>query len=146
MRSAIGKARGLALRVSHNLEHLYWCVEDGYAAPPGIITEDALLAAAKFVSEYAMPLAERTYGDAACTLKDRNTATLARWTAKERPDEVHVRNMQHTVRLPGLTTAETIHVACKGLIEAGWLIPAEGREASSAEGRPIRYRRASRTP
>ncbi len=127
MRSAIGKARGLALRVSYNLEHLYWCVEDGYAAPPGIITEDALLAAAKFVSEYAMPLAERTYGDAACTLKDRNTATLARWTAKERPDEVHVRNMQHTVRLPGLTTAETIHVACKGLIEAGWLILAEGR-------------------
>jgi hypothetical protein len=121
MRSAIGKARGLTLRLSHVLEHLYWCAKDGYSSPPDVIKEDTLLAAAKFVSEYAMPMAERTYGDAACTDLDRNTATLARWIKKERPDAVHVREMQRNVRLPGLTTADTIHDTCKALIEAGWL-------------------------
>jgi putative DNA primase/helicase len=121
MRSAIGKARGLALRLSLVLEHLYWCAKDGCAAPPDVITEETLLAAAKFVAEYAMPMAERTYGDAACTALDRNTATLARWIKKERPDAIHVRNMQRKVRLPGLTTADTMHAACTALIEAGWL-------------------------
>jgi hypothetical protein len=121
MRSAIGKARGLTLRLSLVLEYLRWCAEDGYPAPPDVIKEDTLIAAAKFVSEYAMPMAERTYGDAACTFLDRNTATLARWIAKERPDAIHVRNMQRKVRLPGLTTADAIHAACSALIEAGWL-------------------------
>jgi hypothetical protein len=123
MRSAIGKGRGLALRLSGVLEHLYWCAEDGYSAPPNVIKEDTLLAAAKFVAEYVMPMAERTYGDAACTDLDRNTATLARWIAKERPlpKAIHVRETQRTVRLPGLTTAEAVHAACKALIEAGWL-------------------------
>jgi putative DNA primase/helicase len=121
MRSAIGKARGLTLRLSLVLDHLYWCAEDGYSAPPDVINENTLLAAARFVSEYAMPMAERTYGDAACTILDRNTATLARWIKKERPGAIHVRNMQREVRLPGLTTAADIHSACKALIEAGWL-------------------------
>jgi len=67
MRSAMGKARGLALRLSLVLEHLYWSAEDGYSAPPDVIEESTLLAAARFVSEYAMPMAERTYGDAAMT-------------------------------------------------------------------------------
>jgi hypothetical protein len=121
MRSAIGKARGLTLRLALVLGYLRWCAEDGYAAPPSVITEEILLAAAKFVAEYAMPMAERTYGDAACTPLDRNTATLACWIAKARPDAIHVRNMQRKVRLPGLITAETIHAACNALIEAGWL-------------------------
>jgi putative DNA primase/helicase len=123
MQSAIGKGRGLTLRVSHVLEHLYWCAKDGCPGSPEEISEGTLLAAAKFVAEYAMPMAERTYGDAACTTLDRNTATLARWIAKKRPlpTAIHVRDMQRKERLPGLTTAEAIHAACKALIEAGWL-------------------------
>jgi len=127
MRSAIGKARGLVLRLSLVLEYLRWCGEDGYTAPPDTITEDALIAAAKFVSEYAMPAAERTYGDAACPQADRNLTTLARWIAKQRPNAVHVRDMQRNIRLPGLVTADAIHAACTALIEAGWLgMPAPG--------------------
>ena len=80
------------------------------------------------LSEYVMPMAERTYGDAACPESDRNTATLASWiaNAKERPAEVHVRHMQRVVRLPGLRDAKAIRAACTALIEAGWL----GRPAS----------------
>jgi hypothetical protein len=121
LRSAIGKARGLVLRLSLVLEYLRWCGEDGYAAPPDTITEDALIAAAKFVSDYVLPMAERTYSDATSTETDNNTTTLARWIAKERPATVHVRDMQRNVRLPGLRDAKTIHAACAALIEAGWL-------------------------
>jgi Protein of unknown function (DUF3987) len=126
-RSAIGKARGLVLRLSLVLEYLRWCSEDGYAASPTIITEDALLAAAAFVTDYIIPSAQRTYGDATCSGEDRNITMLARWIAKERPQAVHVRHMQRNVRLQGLCEAKAIHAACAALVEAGWLArPAAG--------------------
>jgi hypothetical protein len=123
MKSAVGKARGLVLRVSHNLNFLHWSARDPYTAPPTTTSEEFVLAAAKFVAEYVMPMAERTYGDAACSPENRNTATLAKWIAKNRPTEVYVRDMQRKVRLPGLTDAKAIHDACKALVEAGWLLP-----------------------
>ena len=74
-------------------------------------------------------MAERVYGDAAVGQKDRNAATLARWIMKERPAEVHVRELQRSVRLPGLANAELIHEAAEVLIEADWLrAPAPGTE------------------
>jgi hypothetical protein len=121
MRSTIGKARGLTLRLSLLLAYLWWCAKDGCEAPPGEISEQAFLAAAKLVAEYFLPMAERVFGDAACPASDRNAATLARWIARERPTEVHVRHLQREVRLPGLSTADAIHAACKMLVEAGWL-------------------------
>jgi hypothetical protein len=119
MRSAIGKARGHVLRLSLVLEYLRWCGEDGCTAPPETISEGALLAAARFVSGYALPAAERTYGDAACPETDRNTTTLPRWITRERPTEVHIRDMQRNVRLPGLVIADAIRAACQALIEIG---------------------------
>jgi hypothetical protein len=89
-----------------------------------------------------MPMAQRTYGDAACTPIDRNTATLAHWIAKDRPDVVHVREMQRHVRLPGLNTADTIHAACNALIEAGWLGQPVRGTGSSGGPCPIPSRRA----
>jgi hypothetical protein len=119
-RSAIGKARGLVLRLSLVLEYLRWCAEDGCVAP-ATISDGALHAAAALVMDYVIPSAERTYGDAACSDADRNATMLARWIAKERPDAVHVRDLQRNIRLPGLTSADAIHAACKMLIETGWL-------------------------
>jgi hypothetical protein len=138
-RSAIGKARGLVLRLSLVLEYLRWCGEDGYDAPPSVISDDALHAAAAFVIDYVIPSAERTYGDAACSDADRNVTMLARWIAKERPDSVHVRDMQRNVRLPGLTTAAAIHAACKALVEAGWLgqPPLVGFQQRRQEAYPV---------
>jgi hypothetical protein len=123
LRSAFGKARGLALRLSLVIEFLWWCERDGFYPPPTVISDTALEAATGWVSDYAMPMAERTFGDAACTQADRNITTLARWVAQERPAEVHVRTMQREERLAGLTDAETIHAACRALVDAGWLIP-----------------------
>jgi hypothetical protein len=120
-RSGIGKARGLVLRLSLVLEYLHWCGRDGYDAPPNTISEATLNAAAAFVTDYVIPSAERTYGDAACSEQDRNVTMLARWIAKEQPEAIHVREMQRTVRLPGLRDAKSIHAACRALVEAGWL-------------------------
>lgn len=121
MKSAIGKARGLALRLSLVIEYLSWCARDGYAAPPHLISKASVEAAIRLISNYLLPMAERTYGDAACPVAERSAALLARWIAKERPKAVHVRTMQREIRLHGLTTAETIHAACLSLVEAGWL-------------------------
>ena len=133
MRSALGKARGLVLRLSLVLELLWWCASDGMAPPPTAIFERATLAAAQLVADYLIPMAERVYGDAAASAVDRQAATLARWIAKERPAEVHVRRLQREVRLPGLRDADAIHAAAKVLIEAGWLSPPP---ATKTQGRP----------
>jgi putative DNA primase/helicase len=119
--SSLGKARGLALRLSLVLEFLWWAAKPGFAAPPTQISDAAFLAAAALAGDYLLPMAERVFGDAAASVQTRNAATLARWIVKGRQQEVHVRHLQRNVRLPGLTEAEVIHEACKALLEAGWL-------------------------
>jgi hypothetical protein len=121
LRSAYGKARGTALRLSLVLEWLWWCGEDGLVLPPDSITPKAFAAAATLVADYFMPMAERVFGDAGATVVERNMATLARWILRERSIEVHVRILMREVRLPGLRTAEQIRAACDALVEADWL-------------------------
>ena len=121
MRSAFGKARGLALRLSLVLEMLWWCAESGVAAPPAVISEKAFLAAAALVDGYFMPMAERVYGDAAATPAERNAAVLSRWIVKTKAKEVHVRQVQREARLSGLRAAEDIVEAAEALVEADWL-------------------------
>ncbi|SDE47903.1 DUF3987 domain-containing protein, partial [Belnapia rosea] len=133
LNSAFGKARGLALRLSLVLEYLWWAGETGMRAPPTVITRRAFLAATMLVADYILPMAERVYGDAAASPSDRGAATLARWIAKTRPKEVHVRTLQRDVRLPGLGEAKAIHDAAHALVDVGWLLPPGG---SGAPGRP----------
>jgi hypothetical protein len=121
LRSAYGKARGAALRLSCVLEWLWWCAKPGMVMPPDAIPEEAFLAAAALVGDYFMPMAERVYGDAGATEAERNAATLARWIKKTLPEEVHVRALIRNVRLPGLRSAEKIKIAAKVLVDADWL-------------------------
>jgi Protein of unknown function (DUF3987) len=123
MRSAYGKARGLALRLSLVLESLWWCAADGFDPPPSRISLRAFAAAAMLVADYFIPMAERVYGDAAIPAADRHAATLARWILLRRPAEVLARVLQREVRLPGLGTADAIHAAAGVLVEADWLRP-----------------------
>jgi hypothetical protein len=125
LRSAYGKARGLALRLALVLEMLHWCGSDGMEPPPVQIGDAALSRACNLVADYFMPMAARVFGDAAATQAERNAATLARWIVRERAKEVHVRRLQREVRLPGLNTAKLIHDAATVLVEADWLAQAE---------------------
>jgi hypothetical protein len=129
LRSALGKVRGQALRLSLILECMWWCGADGIAAPPAQISARAFAGASRLMTDYFLPMAERTYGDAAATRADRGAATLAKWILKERAKEVYVRSLQRAVRLPGLTRAEMIHEAAEVLVEADWLSqPPKGTE------------------
>jgi hypothetical protein len=123
MRSAFGKARGTALRLSLVLEWLWWCAKDGLALPPSEITPAAFAAAATLVADYFMPMAERVFGDASATEIERDAATLARWIVRAQSVEVHVRHLQREVRLPGLRSAAQIKKAAGALVEADWLRP-----------------------
>jgi hypothetical protein len=121
LRSAYGKARGLALRLSLVLEYLRWAGAASFTPPPSAISEGSLSVACDLVADYFMPMAARVYGDAAASASERNAVTLARWITRERPQEVHVRRLQREVRLPGLGTADAIHAAAGVLVEADWL-------------------------
>ena len=89
LRSAFGKARGAALRLSLVLEWLWCCAKADMSLPPDSISKKAFAPAATLVSEYYMPMAERVFSDAGATDVERDAATLTRWILKERPDEVH---------------------------------------------------------
>jgi hypothetical protein len=137
MRSAYGKARGLVLRVSLVLEYLWWSGTNGVSPPPIFISVKAFLAAATLIADYFMPMAERVYGDAAATARERNAATLSRWIVKAKAMEVHVRHVQRNVRLHGMGTAETIIEAAEALVEADWLseqasVKAKGKRPRNA--------------
>ncbi len=133
MRSALGKARGLALRLSLMLQMLRWCGTEGMAPPLVEIGEDTFAGACNLVANYFMPTAERVFGDAAASAAERNAATLTGWIVRERAREVHVRRVQREVRLPGLNTADLIRAAAGVLAEAGWL---RAIEAGGKPGRP----------
>jgi hypothetical protein len=123
MRSAYGKARGVALRLSLVIECLWWCAAPGGASPPVEISEHALAAACSLVADYFMPMAERVYGDAATPMADRKAATLAKWIIRSKAREVHVRYVQREVRLPGLPDSHSIRAAADLLVDADWLRP-----------------------
>jgi len=134
LRSAYGKARGQALRLSLVLEYLWWCAADGMAPPPSQISEEAITAATGFVGEYSMPMAERVYGDAALPEEERLPATLARWLISQRPPEsINAREVQR-LKLPGLREAEKVRIALGGLVDVDWLRPAPDR-AGGGPGR-----------
>jgi hypothetical protein len=141
LRSAFGKARGTALRLSLVLEWLWCCAKPGMTLPPDSISKEAFAAAATLVGEYFMPMAERVFGDAGATVVERNAATLAKWIFKKRPNEVHVRQLQREVRLPGLRSAEQIKAAAKTLVDADWLrAPVLGFGAQSKVVYPVNPR------
>jgi hypothetical protein len=121
LRSAYGKARGFALRLSLVLEWLWFCARPDMPMPPDVISMEAYAAATMMIGDFFMPMAERVFGDASANDDERGAATLSRWIFKEHPEEVHVRHLLREVRLPGLRNAEQIKGAAKLLVDADWL-------------------------
>src|SRR5205823_6721595 len=111
LRSALGKARGQALRLSLVLELLWWCSEEGVAPPPSRVGPRAFAAAEVLMTEYFIPMVARGYDDAQPGARERNAAVLARWIVRNWPQELYPRHLQRDVRLPGMRTAEQIRDA-----------------------------------
>jgi hypothetical protein len=98
LRSAFGKARGAALRLSLVLEWLWCCAKADMSLPPDSISKEAFAAAATLVSEYYMPMAERVFGDAGATDVERDDVIPARWIAQAAAIVRAVRHRRHPKR------------------------------------------------
>jgi hypothetical protein len=135
LRSALGKVRGLLLRLSLVLEMLWWCGSSGAEAAPAEISMKAFAAAAALLDRYFVPMAERVYGDAALSDGDRHAATVARWILQKRPTLINAREVRRNARLPGLSVPENVRLALAALVEADWIIPAP-KSGGISGGRP----------
>ena len=135
LKSFIGKLRGLTLRLALASELARWSWEGG--SEPKSISRSTLEAAADFVADYAIPMAERVYGDAALPPVERNAATLARHIKRHKLVSINTRNLQRKDRLPGLAESADIDPAIEALVDAGWL-RAEPRRTGATTGRPSR--------
>jgi hypothetical protein len=118
-KSFIGKLSGLTLRLALASEFSRWAYEGG--AEPQVIGASTLEAVADFVAGYALPMAERVYGDAALPEVERNAAILARHIKRKRLRSVNSRQLMREERLPGLRDASALDPALEALVEAGWL-------------------------
>lgn len=133
MAGAIGKAPGHVVRLALVLEFLWWAAMPD-TPEPAEISFTALHAAAGLVDGYFLPMAERVFGDAAATDRERHAAALARWIVRTKPAKVNARALRETDKPPGLPRdANAIKAACTELVEARWLV---APPAAGGPGRP----------
>lgn len=128
-KSFVGKMDGAVLRLALVAELTAWAINGG--AEPREVSARSLEAAAEFVDDYAKPMAERVYGDAALPVSERNAATLARYILKAGLRTINKRELRrspHKSKLPGLREREALDAAISHLLDANWLIESPSRE------------------
>jgi hypothetical protein len=133
MKSALGKARGQALRLALVLEYLWWCGGDQPGGEPPAVSLRAMQAAAGVMDSYFLPMARRVLGDASIPQEERLARTLATWIMETRPETVNVSSIRDGARLPGLRETAPVKAACRFLAEARWLTEAP---STGGPGRP----------
>src|SRR5690606_26938153 len=102
-KSFVGKMNGVVLRLALVAEFIKWAWNAG--AEPSEVSADSLVAAASWVDDYAKPMAERVYGDAALPAVERHAAILAKYIRKLGLREINKRTLKqspHKSALPGL--------------------------------------------
>lgn len=130
LKSFIGKLGGLTLRLALVSQYARWAWGGGLE--PRTITAETLEAVADFIADYALPMAERVYGDAALPVVERNAATLARHIRRNKVRSINARNLKRVDRLPGMREAADIDPAIEALVEAGWLRRDPHRDGGTA--------------
>ena len=128
-KSFVGKMNGAVLRLALVAEFIRWAWEGG--AEPAEISADALIAAAAWVDDYAKPMAERVYGDAALPEVERHAAMLAKYIRKAKLRTINKRELKrspHKSWLPGLRDTPAMDAAVELLVDAGWLLPNPSRD------------------
>lgn len=123
LNSVIGKARGHMARIALSLEYLWWCAKTPHGAEPACVSEAAAIAAAMFMREYAVPMAERVLGDAGAASDEEKAAhDLAKLIVDRQLKEVHPRTLLRMKAVPRtLRSAATVRAAAGLLEEAGWV-------------------------
>ena len=86
------------------------------------------------MDDYAKPMAERVYGDAALPVAERHAAVLARYIRRARLTSINKRELRrspHKTPLSALREGDALDAAVEQLVDAGWLIAKETREGDN---------------
>jgi putative DNA primase/helicase len=144
MAGLLGKAGGGVLRLAAVLAHFDWAFGPE-AAPPECVSVGAIQRAMVLYDEYLLPMAERTFGDAARPERERLAAILARQILKRREGvqadagQVSVRDIQRNWKPVGLDTAEKVKAALGALSDADWLRDISDRAGDTAGRKRTAY-------
>jgi hypothetical protein len=133
MAGALGKAWGHALRLAIVLEYLWWCASSN-ARETAAVSARAVLAAAGLLDGYFLPMAERSFGDAAIPVQERTARALARYLRRHRVRTFNARTMRREMGGP-VREASAMSAACAELVDAGLIRPRPSR-AGERGGRP----------
>jgi hypothetical protein len=133
-KSFVGKMDGAVLRLALIAEYTRWAFNGG--EEPRQVSLDGLVAAAAFADDYAKPMAQRVYGDAALPEAERNAAVLARYIRKHAFTAINKRDLKrspHKSHLSMLRNAAAMDAAVSHLVDCGWLLSADD---GNPQGRP----------
>ena len=123
-----GKLSGAVLRLALVAELTEWAFNGG--GEPATISLRSLSAAIEWCEDYAKPMAQRVYGDAAVSVADRNASLFARYVLKNGFRTVNMREMRqhpHKGHLKPLQAKGAMDEVFKIMQDAGWLRPAFSR-------------------
>jgi hypothetical protein len=128
----VGKMSGTALRFSLVSEMTSWACAGG--AEPDCVSARSVAGAIKWIEDYAKPMAQRVYGDAAVPQAERQAALLARYIRKLGEAEVNMRALRlhpHKQHLKPLQDKGATESAFEALVDAGWLMPHHSRDGDN---------------
>lgn len=131
--SHLGKLDGLALRLAGVAELMQWAADD-LGSPPTDISARTLDHVLAFIDDYAKPMAQRVYGDAALSPEERGASQIAKRIRKGNLTSVNASAIRRHWKLAGLKEAKAVHEAIDVLCETSWLFPA-GTRAGDSHGR-----------
>jgi len=127
--SFAGKMSGAVLRLALVAELTEWAFNGG--GEPATVSMRSLSAAIEWVEDYAKPMAQRVFGDAAVPLADRNAALLARYIRKNEFHTINARELRrhpHKGHLKPLQAKGAMDEALDIMQDAGWILPAFSRD------------------
>jgi Protein of unknown function (DUF3987) len=120
--SWLGKLPGMAVRLAVLIEHLEWCARPVESEPPAVISERAAVAAIAFLDMYAVPMAQRCFGEASWPQADRDAYALGRWLMAQSPVlKVFIVREVRLRHAPLGREATRYDAAVRELVTAGWL-------------------------
>jgi hypothetical protein len=130
--SWLGKVPGYAVRLALIFEFMWWSFDQPDDQVPAGISLKALQAAQGFMLDYALPMARRTFGDAAMPQTDRDAVALAKWLLNQKPmpETLNARALRHACVLSQKIAAR-YDAALLKLTDAGWVRAAPGRQGGS---------------
>jgi hypothetical protein len=128
--SWVGKLPGMAVRLAVIFLHLEWLGRPVGTPPPEAVDLDALARALGFLADYAVPMAKRTFGEAALPEGERDARRLGRWLLRQSPvpETLNARALRRQANGPGIDKSERIEAALRELADLGLVRPAPGRE------------------